>query len=297
MANYFLDELSIVTIFTTIDEFKPQITNIIKALSKITSTEFCILQYFEDFYGLPVQGQSLGQLLYKNQQDGEIRDLLVQLDIAISQGESFKDIQALDGGYSYAKLASSEKGGLVTHLDSTTYEWWKDETMCSVFDIHSLNDSLRKLFKANNYPEHLFLQYCEAMFDNIHFHECPSTITKIGFSFNQIIDRALTHFTYLNDFASNDFQEGIEPHQIIARAASHGVEISPESTNTHRDTRAMAERNIKIGDATIRCEWHTKFEHNKGRIHFYPWTKNYDKSLNSLVNNRLIVGIITDHLK
>jgi hypothetical protein len=58
----------------------------------------------------------------------------------------------------------------------------------------------------------------------------------------------------------------------------------------------MKERVVKIEETEICCEWHTKFEHNKGRIHFYPWPTQIKTKTEDL-SKKLIIGIITDHLK
>lgn len=71
--------------------------------------------------------------------------------------------------------------------------------------------------------------------------------------------------------------------------AKSGFEISPESPNTHKNQRAMRERDIIIGGIRLRCEWHLKLKPQKDRIHFHFGDA-------KVSNNRIIVAILCDHL-
>jgi hypothetical protein len=89
----------------------------------------------------------------------------------------------------------------------------------------------------------------------------------------------------LNDHAPTIFLESPTPGDIAARmSAVAGVNCSPESPSTHRNTSAMAERDVKFKGATLRCEWHVKFSPTVNRLHF------------RVLGQRVLVGIFVDHL-
>jgi hypothetical protein len=68
-----------------------------------------------------------------------------------------------------------------------------------------------------------------------------------------------------------------------------GFEISPESPNTHKNQKAMRQRDIVIGGIRLRCEWHLKLKPNIDRIHFHFGDA-------EISDNRIIIGILCDHL-
>jgi hypothetical protein len=68
-----------------------------------------------------------------------------------------------------------------------------------------------------------------------------------------------------------------------------GFEISPDSPNTHKNQKAMRERDVIIGGTRLRCEWHVKLKPQIDRIHFHFGDA-------KVSDNRIIVGILTDHL-
>jgi hypothetical protein len=71
--------------------------------------------------------------------------------------------------------------------------------------------------------------------------------------------------------------------------AKSGFEISPDSPRTHQNKRAMRERDIFINGVSLRCEWHLKLKPHVDRIYF-----NFGHNMS---NNRIIVGILCDHLR
>jgi len=73
----------------------------------------------------------------------------------------------------------------------------------------------------------------------------------------------------LNDHGLEVWHECVEPARISAEMASRAaVDCSRESAQTHRNSAAMAERTVTFENRNVTCEWHTKLEPGRNRIHF-----------------------------
>jgi hypothetical protein len=89
----------------------------------------------------------------------------------------------------------------------------------------------------------------------------------------------------LNDHASDVWANHVEPSRIVAEMGSRaGVDCSRDSPNTHRNAAAMAERRVDFEGRAITCEWHTKLEPHRNRIHF------------AVIDGEVFVGIFAAHL-
>ncbi|GGK67564.1 hypothetical protein [Nocardia camponoti] len=89
----------------------------------------------------------------------------------------------------------------------------------------------------------------------------------------------------LDDYVLRIWAEHSEPIQRIKQmqiAAS--VNCSPESPNTHKNSKAMHQRLVEFDGEQITCQWHAKLERHRNRIHF------------AVHDGRLFVGIFADHL-
>lgn len=73
----------------------------------------------------------------------------------------------------------------------------------------------------------------------------------------------------LNDGAAEIFGTEAQSHERIRlMAAMHGVSCSPESPSTHKNSKAMAQREAVFEDKVRVCEWHAKLEPHRNRVHF-----------------------------
>jgi hypothetical protein len=89
----------------------------------------------------------------------------------------------------------------------------------------------------------------------------------------------------LNDHALAVWHEEVEPAKIQAvMAARARVSCSRESPKTHKNTAAMRQRQVEFDGRSISCEWHTKLEPHRNRVHF------------AVEAERVIVGLFTRHL-
>jgi hypothetical protein len=90
----------------------------------------------------------------------------------------------------------------------------------------------------------------------------------------------------LNDHVLDVWRDHVEPNRIAAEMGSRaGVDCSRDSPKTHRNAEAMAERRVEFDGKPVICEWHTKLERNRNRIHF------------AVLGGEIFVGVFAAHLR
>ncbi|MEV7179364.1 hypothetical protein [Kitasatospora sp. NPDC093679] len=77
-------------------------------------------------------------------------------------------------------------------------------------------------------------------------------------------------------------------NRVMAEFSALGIDISPESPQTHKNESAWNRRLVPYGDTRYRCDWHGKRLWNLDRVHFSRPLSEYQ--------GRVLIGIFTDHL-
>jgi hypothetical protein len=104
-------------------------------------------------------------------------------------------------------------------------------------------------------------------------------------SFRDVRPQLVRDLAGLDDHAVDVWRSFAEPSRIAAEMSARcGVNCSRESSNTHGNAAAMAERRVDFDGDWVACEWHTKLEPHRNRIHF------------AVRGDLVCVGIFTDHL-
>lgn len=292
--NFYIEENILIRQLVDIKNKNQELKVSVAIMEKVCNTDVCTLFAPPDFYSITFNNQTVADIIYAQEHDGDVRDTLLWLSVAIDKANTCQIIdQAPSVGA--AGLFHSGFGALVAVGEFSANTQWSDERMVLVASPQQVTLALRKLYIVAKVPEYLFPHYCVAMFDNLYFHTSPEQIKSMGLRYDDVIDKVITHFSYLNDFAMVDFESFPQPHEIIQRAGACGVEISPESPSTRRNRKAMNERVITIDGDPLCCEWHTKFEPRQGRIHFYARRARPDK-IRAITGEKVVVGIITHHL-
>ncbi|GAA1300935.1 hypothetical protein [Brachybacterium tyrofermentans] len=111
-----------------------------------------------------------------------------------------------------------------------------------------------------------------------------SRVSKVIGDSQEILRDVTHHLGVLNDFAVNIWRAHSEPSRRIGELASRGADASPESVKTKSSEKYMKYRDFDFGNTRRRCEWHTKFRPNGGRIHFL------------VEGEKVYVGTIEEHL-
>lgn len=292
--NFYIEENVLIRQLVNIKEKNSELKFSIAIMESVCAAEVCALFAPSDFYSICLNDRTVADIIYGEEQDGDVRDTLLWLSVVLDKAHTCQMVDP-DSGSGVASLLHAGYGALIAVGDFVPNEHWNSDRMVLVASQKQVSLALRKLYLVAKIPVDLFPHYCACMFDNLYFHASPAEIKAMGLRYDDVVGQVIKHFSYLNDLAMADFEACTQPHDIIQRAGAHGVEISPESPRTRRNRRAMTERDITIDDETLCCEWHTKFEPRQGRIHFYA-RRDRSERIKARTGEKVIVGIITDHL-
>jgi hypothetical protein len=146
----------------------------------------------------------------------------------------------------------------------------------------------RSLYEVENIPENAFFELTERAFPKLIFHE-NLTFGRFEGSYRELRPDVVKHLAVLNDHFLTAHTAALgRANEIEATLTTHGLaRVSPESPKTHRNTKAMSQRYVRYQDREICCEWHTKIEGHRNRIHF---------AFGSEFGDRILIGIFVDHL-
>ncbi|MDR0243258.1 MAG: hypothetical protein LBJ65_16815 [Burkholderia sp.] len=296
ISKFFVEEIDFSTRLVNLRAHVQQIENLLDAMERVQNIDVCALYApsSEDFYSLNTTEGALADSLFSADIAQEYRDLLLRLQIVISRAQPFPSGHA-GTSIGLACLQAEGIGALVAVSKPDECTWWSDDNMHLVSKDGDVETAIRKHFLAAKIEEKHFSNFCPFMFGNIYFHTQPEKIKDMGLSYEDNIEKIISHLSYLNDFAISDFSDGETDHIIKGRAGSHGVEISGESVKTRHNVGAMKERNITLNGEELCCEWHTKLAETKGRIHFYAYGNRADR-IKAVVGDKLIIGVFADHL-
>jgi hypothetical protein len=146
----------------------------------------------------------------------------------------------------------------------------------------------RTLFEIEEVAESDFFDLAYHAFPSLAFNSTLN-FRRFDGAYRDIRPRVVTHLAVLNDnfLAAHRAANGIA-QQIEAALASLGCAgVSPESPRTHRSEHLMRQRDVDHKGNVVRCEWHTKLEPHRNRIHF---------AFGGFLNNKILIGIFVDHL-
>jgi hypothetical protein len=173
----------------------------------------------------------------------------------------------------------------------TTVEWGADSVE---LDIHFLSDParlpefLRGIFSREAVPEGSFFALAELAFPRLIFGH-GLTFRRFRGSYAEVLPWLVSLLIALDDnFADSLARYRGNQNQVMTAFSTYGLDISPESPQTHNNPKAWAERLVTYDDADYRCEWHGKRLWNYDRVHFSLPIAKYD--------GRVLIGIFTDHL-
>jgi hypothetical protein len=121
------------------------------------------------------------------------------------------------------------------------------------------------------------LAFVDGVFEDLGRFDCP---------FENIRDRVMHHWSVLSDHGARIF--ALEQARWIAEFGALGVEISPETSETLRNTRCVEARRRRFAGESLVFNWHTKLHRNRNRIHVHPPTEQS--------NGRVIIGVMHEHL-
>jgi|GEM_PF-1395692 len=133
-----------------------------------------------------------------------------------------------------------------------------------------------------------FFLVASRAFPRLVFHS-DLDFRKFHGEYEEVYGWVVRVFIALNNyiFDSYESRKGVR-HLIQSDLASRGIEISPESGQTHKNRRAISQRVIEYDGFRYSCEWHAKRLWNTDRIHF--------TTPGSLPGGRILVALFVKHL-
>jgi hypothetical protein len=148
----------------------------------------------------------------------------------------------------------------------------------------------RGLYELENIPEGEFYQLTGWAFPDLIFHPDLS-FRRFEGSYLGLRQQIILHLGALNDHFLREYRTlsatgRIGDIEVYFQA--YGVDgVSRESVKTHRNVKAMREREVEFKGKPVVCEWHSKLRPNIDRIHF---------AFGDEFGEKILIGIFVSHL-
>lgn len=298
--NFLIDEVYLISLFVDQDANSQEIKWFSEIKSNLPSKNVTVL-LTKNLLSKSYNGVESVDVFYpkiKKQRDVALKFILYQeknfkkYDASLITSVTEENTESED----FQKyLLSNNNIALVTKNDYSN-EWWWPGNITSIFNdrIRGL-DCVREMFiKHSDCDDDKFQVIAPILFPKTYFH-WSNKLKLNNFGFEPIpLDWLIKSLSYLNDKAVDDYRE--DPGTFMSKAYNLGLVISPESTKTRKATRMMKERDIKISQSSICCEWHFKYSKTEGgRIHInFGYDVDYDTK--KVTQGWPIVGIFANHL-
>lgn len=262
------------------------------------------LSYSSRFYEKSLaEDKVLGDYIYKDLVSSEHRDIVLALTILLDKLESFEpnkylcdeivyNTEILECGH-YALLCYKDKSFFVISNSKEDFYFF-DRIIDTKFKLIQV---MREWVKNNDFDDEDIYAVRDCLFNNLYYVPTDFSFSRFGVSSLDLKKIFVDHLAFLNDRAQLLYQEDSSNFEFIANAA--GINLSPESPQTHRNKSAMKKREISISNNIVICEWHTKITPTKGRIHFHfgiNFRENIMHEIKEETKGKLIIGIFCEHL-
>ncbi len=243
-----------------------------------------------------VDGENIADFIYD--QNNVDRDKALSLSINIDRSEKYipedhfsEDIYD-QGGWCSCCFALSTGATIVAKRTLSTLAFWND-SFFMVDNESNLIARYRSHIVHTSPSEEVIWSYSDIMWSNLYFVKENVEFKNFDLHYRNAVEIVVRHLSYLNDFSQDHKQN--DPDNFIGEAGSQGVDLSPESPNTHKNKDAMKERWVSIGGESVLCEWHTKLQPQIDRIHFNIGSS-LSHSVSNITKGKVVIGIFTDHL-
>ena len=142
----------------------------------------------------------------------------------------------------------------------------------------------RLLYEWEDVSESEFFERARLAFPRLEF--APDIdFRKFRGVYRTLRPQVVFHLGQINDgFPEAYAAENGMPNAISSRL---GIEVSIEG-NTRSSERSMRHRDVEFRGRVYRCEWHSKLEPNRNRIHF--------RIIDGIAETRILIGIFHEHL-
>ncbi len=142
----------------------------------------------------------------------------------------------------------------------------------------------RQLYEWEDVSETQFFEWAKLAFPRLAF-AADISFRKFRGAYRTLRPKVVDHLGRINDMFPEVYAaENGMPNEISSRL---GIEVSIEE-NTRGSERLMRLRDVEFGGQVYRCEWHSKIEPNRNRIHFCV--------IDSIAETKILIGIFHEHL-
>lgn len=143
----------------------------------------------------------------------------------------------------------------------------------------------RSLFELEDITEQGFFTLAERAFPRLRF-AAGLTFRRFNGSYHDLRRGVVEHLAALDDYwAAAYVEERGDSERIGSRLP---IALSREGNRTRASEQLMKLRDVRHEGAAYRCEWHTKLEPHRNRIHFHPG--------DGRTGDCVLIGIFVDHL-
>ena len=140
------------------------------------------------------------------------------------------------------------------------------------------------LYEWDDISESEFFKRARLAFPRLVF-AADISFGKFQGAYRTLRPKVVDHLGRINDrFPELYAAEKGMPIEISSRL---GIEVSIEG-NTRSSERLMRLRDVEFGGQVYRCEWHSKIEPNRNRIHFCV--------IDGIAETKILIGIFHEHL-
>lgn len=284
-VNFAIEKNSLTNAIIHLFQDKTRLVKLLDLID-ISSKEFTKIFYSDYWEDESENGISVNQVISDTRLylDPELRDEYLRFYALLDKCES---VDTSKGDLLGRNEVNNTDFGLICN------DIYQSANFTLIKDQRSALNYIRNCFWAKSFDESDFWKFSSDCFPSLYIHE-NIKFKGLGVALNQSLYKWIVEvFSYLNDFGKDKYLES--PEQFINHASSKGIELSPESPNTKSSPKKMRERDISIKSQSVRCEWHAKYQYDRGRIHFH-FGNNLLPEITRETKGKLIVGIFAKHL-
>ena len=142
----------------------------------------------------------------------------------------------------------------------------------------------RLLYEWEDVSESDFFERARLAFPRLVF-AADTSFRKFQGAYRTLRPKVVDHLGRINDrFPEVYAAENGMPDEVSSRL---GIQVSIEG-NTRSSERLMRLRDVEFRGQVYRCEWHSKLEPNRNRIHFHV--------IDCMSETKILIGIFHEHL-
>ncbi|HHC7401552.1 TPA: hypothetical protein ACN30A_000155 [Vibrio parahaemolyticus] len=234
-------------------------------------------------------------------EDANLRDPFLLLFVTLERLTKFESESYLNDSvfnideFFASSFIQGKFSGFISNRDVTTSDWWDSSLHRKLKYENEAIDVFKEKLLSDGVNYQSIYKYKHVFWPNCYFHVgTTNRFSNLSVPEVQNLPILVQHLDFLDKEAKVIYSNCPVPDRFISEAAAKGIDLSPESPSTHRNSSAMAQRKITINGKEVLCEWHTKLQATAGRVH-YCLNFSEPVEISESVKGRVIIGIFTEH--